>query len=101
MEFGINSGAIGVYIGALALGIVYNSFVAWMHANGHGDGLVSLLVAGGVGLTLLLAIPLIGVTNTLLVAGLFMASGLPMIAGSIWRYINNLRDAIRDSADGH
>jgi len=100
-SLGINQGAIGVYIGAVLFGVIYNALIAWAGRNGHGEGLVSLFVAGGVGVTLILSAFVVGWLDALLVAGMFAASGLPMIAGSIWRYVENLRQAVRDSVDGH
>ena len=98
---GLNQGAIGVYIGAVLFGVVYNSFIAWMRANGHGDGLVSLFVAGGVVVTLILSAFVVGPVAAGLVALMFVCSGLPMMGGSLWRYVSNLRAELRESADGN
>lgn len=98
--FSINSGVIGVYIGALLWGVAYNWVVSWLHRNGHGDGLVSLYVAAGTAGTLALAFLIIPWQYALAVVILFAASGAPMIAGSLARYRENLRQAIRDLADG-
>lgn len=91
-DSGIN-GAIfwGLCGTLLAAGMLYNQAMAWLERTGRLEGFVSMFVAGGVLLTLLAAWPLIGLQNALLVLALFVPAGLPMMVGSMWRYIEARR----------
>ena len=88
-ETGTLWGAIGVLLG---FGILYNEIVAWLQRQGYSQGYTALLVIAGTAITLLLAVPVIGIGAALKVAGLFAASGLPMTLGSIQRYVQARRD---------
>jgi ACR3 family arsenite efflux pump ArsB len=65
----------------------YNALIAWMERAGHLDGFVSLSVVVGVAYTVAGAGWLIGWDTVVTLALVFLASGIPMIAGSISRYI--------------
>ncbi len=65
----------------------YNALLAWLERKGYHDGYVSLFVVGGVAYTLLTGVWLIGLEPTLILLAAFAASGLPMVLGSIWRYV--------------
>lgn len=98
---GVNWGLIAVVIGLLLFGMVYNRVVGWMEREGHADGYVAFLVCAGVGATLL-AWGLLGQrwNDVLLLLALFMASGLPMILGSMARHMRaRARDRAAERAD--
>ncbi len=65
----------------------YNALIARLERKGYHDGYVSLFVVGGVAYTLLAGVWLIGLEPTLILLAAFAASGLPMVVGSISRYI--------------
>ena len=74
-------------LAALALfGVIYNHWVAQLENNGHDRGYMAFIVAAGVLVTLLGATFLVGVEVAVWTLLCFVASGLPMIAGSISRY---------------
>lgn len=92
-ESGINWATIGLgwlflvaCLGVL-IGILYNHFVNWLHAEKHDQGYTALLVVGGVVITLGLALPFIGLEHTAIVTVLFICTGTPMIVGDVWRYV--------------
>ncbi len=82
-----------VAIGLIGFGVLYNQLTAWIGEKQR--GFTSLLVAGGVGGTILIIIPLIGLNAAGIVLGAFVCTGLPMIIGSIARYINERQKEIR------
>jgi hypothetical protein len=89
----------GTILGVLAIlfvfGIAYNWAVGQANRRGWSEGYMSLLVSMGCGMTLFgaafISLPAAGI-----VLLCFMASGLPMIAGDISRYIRT-RDAEKRS----
>lgn len=82
-----NRKAIVIIVTLLGFGAIYNQLVAWMDRRGYDRGMTSLQVVGGTLVTVLAFTPLFGwrVVSTIL-AG-FAASGLPMIVGSLARYV--------------
>lgn len=87
----METGMIFALIGLFAFGLAYDGLVGWLERQGHHRGIVSLLVVGGVLVTLgVVWAALTGRTMqadlvlAYLLAG-FTASGLPMIVGSLWR----------------
>lgn len=73
-------------IGLLLFGIGYNYLVEWLEQHGFEEGYTAILVVGGVLVTLLASIPLVGVETFLTVLAYFAVSGLPMVLGSWQRY---------------
>lgn len=73
----------------LGLGILYNTAVQFIQEQlpDH-NGVTSLLVVGGVLWTVCGAALIIGVDDAFTVLLCFVASGTPMIAGSIMRYVD-------------
>lgn len=69
--------------------VIYNHLVAWLEQNGHDKGYMSGFVSLGCAVTIAvgLYLPTKNLTITALVFAAFVASGLPMIIGSIIRYI--------------
>ena len=72
----------------LAFGVAYNALVTWLERRGYAEGYTSLLVVGGVGVTLL-AIAVVDGQAALLVFLAFSCSGLPMVIGSWWRHVRS------------
>jgi len=82
-----------------AFGIVYNALIAYLEQRGWLEGYVSLAVAAGVGTTLLL-VAFIDAQAALLVLVAFAFTGLPMIVGSIVRYMK-AREHAQEGAPGN
>ena len=87
---------VGIFIALGLFGVAYNRLIAWMEREGHTTGYLAFLVAFGVAVT--------GVGwglitrrwgDVLLLCGCFVASGTPMIIGSMARY---MRARARDRA---
>jgi len=84
---GINTGVLAaLYLGLLLFGIGFNALTAWAERNGYIKGYTSLFVALGVGLTVA-ATAVINLAFALVTAVAFIASGLPMIVGSLLRHM--------------
>jgi hypothetical protein len=77
---------IVVILGLLVFGGIYNHVVAGLEEKGHDRGYTAYLVVGGTLVTVLGAIPLIGVESAGMVLACFAASGLPMVVGSSKRH---------------
>ena len=89
MNFGLDWALIGAVSGLLFMGgIAYNVLISHMERQGYIEGYVALFVAGGVLFTLL-GVALIQWQAAVLCLIAFCCSGLPMLAGSVWRYMNN------------
>jgi predicted PurR-regulated permease PerM len=73
--------------GLFAFGIAYNALVAWLERRGYNRGITALLVAFGTAVTLVAFFPLLGWRVIEAILAGFVASGSPMIIGSLWRYI--------------
>ncbi len=80
-------GLFWAVFGALLLfGLLYNALVAWAERQGYTEGYMSLIVALGVAITLA-GLAVLDWRAGLLALLCFSASGAPMIAGSIGRYL--------------
>ncbi len=77
---------LAVYMLLVLFGVLYNFLIAHFERKGYLEGYVSLAVAGGAAFTLAMT-ALVDWRAALLATGAFVASGLPMILGSIWRHI--------------
>ena len=93
-----------VYLLLFLFGVVYNLMVDWIERKGYMKGYTSLFVVLGVGVTVA-ATAVISPAFALVTAGAFVASGAPMIAGSMWRHmrereseLERLRRAVKDDA---
>lgn len=83
----VDSGLFWAVFGGLALfGLGYNAFVAWAERRGYTEGYMSLIVACGV-LVTLGGVAILSVPAALTALAAFVASGTPMIIGSIVRYV--------------
>lgn len=78
---------VAVAAGLFALSVAYDAWVARLERGGHDRGFLGFIVALGCGYTLAGAIPLIGVRAVMWVLLCFVASGTPMIVGSVVRYV--------------
>jgi len=88
------AGALGALV---VFGLLYDRYVTAIERRPEGHrGYTAFLVVAGVAITVALMIPVIGVDafNHIVVA--FLCSGLPMIIGSVQRYMDARdRDAQR------
>lgn len=78
---------IAVLVALFVTGLGYNKFVEYVQAqlpNRH--GVTAFLVVGGVMITLTGFLILAGLSNYLLALKCFIASGVPMIVGSVKRF---------------
>jgi len=73
--------------GLFVFAVVYDRFTAWAERRGYIEGYVSLFVAFGVFITLS-GLFLLNRTAAKLALLCFIASGIPMMAGSMWRYMS-------------
>lgn len=71
--------------------IGYNALIAYLHRRGL-EGYAAVEVIGGTLFTLAGAAFIIGPLPALAVLVCFAASGLPMFAGSVWRFLGRLSD---------
>jgi hypothetical protein len=95
-EIRLDFGAIAaVFLGLVLFGIGYNAFVAWLERRGYTEGYLSLIVAIGVFVTLC-GVAVLSIEGALLALGAFVATGAPMIIGSIARYLRK-RDEMKRS----
>jgi ACR3 family arsenite efflux pump ArsB len=76
-----------IFLGLFLFGIAYNAFVAWLERAALDRGYTAILVVVGTLVTLGGYALLAGWEQALTVLLCFVASGTPMIAGSIWRYV--------------
>ena len=105
MTFGADSGLFwGVFFGLVLFGTGYNAFVEWAEEHGYTEGYTSLLVVAGVAATLA-GVAILDFKAALLAGAMFVASGLPMIIGSIARYVRrraaSVQAIIREVEHGH
>jgi hypothetical protein len=77
---------LAVMLALVLFGILYNFLVDWLSSRKYAEGYMSLLVAFGV-LGTMIGIALISWPVAVLCLLTFSASGLPMIVGSIARYM--------------
>jgi len=81
-------------------GIAYNRFVARLESERHDRGYMGFIVAAGCAITITgaaivvatMAGPLVGLLTWLITLTSFIASGTPMILGSVTRYIQRRQE---------
>lgn len=83
--------AIGVPIGLILFGILFNHCTAELNRRGYSEGYTWLLVVIGVAITVIASAAEIGWEPALVLLKNFVASGTPMAAGDIYRYISARR----------
>jgi hypothetical protein len=97
-EIRVDLGLIAGIYGALFLfGVAFNAISAWMERRGYMEVVVSLMVALGVAVTLA-PFALINLPFILYILGGFVFSGLPMIIGSLSRFLRRREESIRNLA---
>lgn len=90
-------GAIMATVICLAVfGYFYNRLVDYLHRKGWNDGHTWLEVVVGTAITLVAAVPTIGLANTLLIFLYFAASGFFMAFGDLARHIKARETEKRD-----
>ncbi|CAK0772721.1 conserved membrane hypothetical protein [Gammaproteobacteria bacterium] len=89
MEIKLNLSVIlaMIYLLLFVFGWVYNALVMMAEKQHYTEGYMSLIVAFGVGMTLLPFAFFTPPLSVMYIYFAFMASGLPMILGSIWRHV--------------
>lgn len=107
MEYNVTIEArltVAVLAGLFLFGCVYNWLVGQLERQGQDRGFTSLLVALGCAVTVGGYGMIVADWRLLaLMFGCFVASGLPMIGGSIVRYVRSRsreEQAVRDEIDG-
>lgn len=89
ISFTVDSRVLLATITALvAFGLWYNAWVAGLVHTGRDRGYLSLIVAAGVAVTIAGVALIAGWQVALIVLLAFVASGTPMILGSIRRYVD-------------
>ena len=78
---------IAVMAALLAFGILYNAVITWAERKRMLEGYTAYAVALGV-LVTLAGVAVVDWRAAVLSLAAFTASGLPMLAGSTWRYID-------------
>ena len=97
-EFRLDFGSIsGIFLGLVLFGLGFNALTSWAERKGYMEGFTSLFVALGVLLTLAPFAIISPIFTVLILAG-FVASGLPMIIGSIVRYTQRRERALQEIA---
>lgn len=84
-------------VGLLAFGVGYNMLTA--RVEKLDQAYTSILVVGGVLVTLAVSVVFIGVVPALIVGACFVLSGLPMTIGSMHRYLTRHGETGRDLTD--
>jgi len=90
-EFGQRFGLI--LAGLVLFGIFYNLVIGHFERKGYLEGYTALAVAVGVMVTLF-GVALVDWLAALMCLAAFCASGVPMLAGSIWRHMQARRAEI-------
>lgn len=83
---------LAVYLGLILFGVGYNALVSWLDREGYVEGYLAFIVAIGVAVSLA-GVALLSWQAALLALGAFTASGIPMIIGSVSRYVKRRRAA--------
>jgi predicted tellurium resistance membrane protein TerC len=95
---------LAIYLALLLFGIAYNWLTAWAEKTGFIKGYTSLFVVGGVAVTVA-ATAVISLAFALITAGAFIASGTPMIVGSMIRHkreeLHQLEQAREEARHGN
>ena len=92
-----------IYLALLLFGIGYNYLTAQAERTGFIRGYTALFVVGGVAVTVA-ATAVVSLAFALITAGAFIASGTPMIVGSMIRHqreeLHQLAQAIEEARRG-
>jgi hypothetical protein len=85
---------LGIFPVLVLFGVGFNWLTAWMERKGYMEGFTSLIVALGVALTLA-PLAFFSWQFVLIAYGAFLCTGLPMIVGSIGRYLQKREQALQ------
>lgn len=86
-QIGADSGPyVAVFLALVLFGVGYNALIGYLERRHYIDGFTSLAVALGALITLT-GVAILSWQAALIAMACFTASGLPMIVGSIVRYI--------------
>lgn len=77
-------------------GLVYNQFVAWTERQGYERRVTWGLVAIGCLVTIIPIAPLWGLRIAAHTFFYFLSSGIPMIAGAIWRDVQEQEEVQKE-----
>jgi len=83
----------------LLFGIAYNMLIEWIEKQGWSEGMASIEVMFGVVVTLLIAQFAVGWQAVVSITLIFVATGSPMIIGSLLRYKMEQADTIGQIID--
>lgn len=86
---------LAIYFGLAMFGIGFNQLVAFTERRGWLEGYTWLAVAIGVSVVLG-SLAIVHWQYTLITLGAFVAAGLPMALGSIWRHVTAREKDQRD-----
>ncbi len=86
IEGALSGRVLTFYPLALMVGVAYAWAVHALESRGRAEGYTWLEVVVGVVLTLILCAPVIGIEASVAVLSMFVATGVPMIAVTIYRY---------------
>jgi predicted tellurium resistance membrane protein TerC len=78
---------LAVYFALLLFGVIYNAIIEHIERNKYIEGFTSLAVVLGVAVTVLACGFLVGWLTVGIVSLGFAFSGLPMVIGSVVRYV--------------
>jgi len=102
IEGALSGRVLALYPLALLVGVAYAWVIHRIESTGRAEGYAWLMVVVGVVLTLALCAPVIGLEATVAVGAMFVATGVPMIAVTIYRYEKargEARRALYDDAE--
>lgn len=90
---------VPILLALAAFGVVYNRWVESLERQGHDRGYMSLIVSLGCAVTLAGAGFIVGLKPVLWALACFVASGIPMIIGSVGRYCRARAQQKRECLD--
>ena len=92
---GSGDNTAAIYLGLFIFGLGYNAFVAYAESRTWLKGHLYVAVAAGVAGTLF-GVWLIDKDAAILALGAFVASGLPMATGAMYRYAREREEQLED-----
>lgn len=101
IEGALSGRVLTFYPLALLVGILYAWAVHKIESKGRAEGYTWLEVVVGVVATLVLCAPVIGIEASVAVLSMFVATGVPMIAVTIYRYEQARGEARRALTDDY
>lgn len=102
IEGALSGRVLTMYPLALLVGVAYAWVIHRIESKARAEGYTWLEVVVGVVATLVLCVPVVGIEASLAVLSIFVATGVPMIAVTIYRYEQargEARRALYDDAE--